>query len=127
MSMRFCHPTLNVKAMCESFGLNSRRAWHAGEPKQTPQGVSLGGTYSDSYCACELPIDQAEYLEDGLSLAAEILKPHAVALHEFSQNGGRLSLFISLEKGVFQGAELSPELLAELAALHVALEIDRNL
>ena len=127
ISMRLCHPTLDVKAMCEKFGLKPKRAWLSGELKQTSKGAALQETYADSYCACDLPFDHAEYFEDGLRLVAEILKPHALTLNEFSQDGGRISLFISLEKGVFQGAEIKPGVLAELAALHMTLEIDRNL
>ena len=127
ISLRLSHPVADVTELCKKLGLTPDRAWLAGQSRQTPKGVPLKGVYAESYCTCSLPIDRATYLEEGLQLAVAVLKPHVVALVKFSKTGGRVSFFISLEKGAFRGAELSPTLLTELADLHVSLAIDRNL
>lgn len=126
ISMRLSHPFADAGRLCRNLGFEPKREWLAGQPKQTPKGMVLEGVYSSSYCACELPLDQATDLEEGLQLAIEVLKPRTDVLNRFTQDGGRISIFVSLEKGVFGGAQLTPHILAQLAALHVFLEIDRN-
>ena len=126
ISLRFKHSVGNVAEFCKGLGFMPERAWLAGEPRQTPRGVPLSGIYSNSYCTCRLPIGNAAHLEEGLRIAVGLLRPWVDQLAKFSKYGGEVSFFISLEKGVFEGATLDPKLLTELGALHVSLEIDQN-
>jgi hypothetical protein len=56
-----------------------------------------------------------------------LMRPSAIQLIEFAKSGGETTLFISLEKGRFEGAVLQPDLLVELGTLATSLEIDQNL
>jgi hypothetical protein len=117
----------DVVPLCQKIGLLPKRAWIAGQPRTTPKGRPLEGIHEDSYCYCELPFENAVYLEDALNMAVDLLIPHLADLNDFCDDGGRISLFISLEKGAFQGAVLPPTLLATLGSLRVVMEIDRDL
>jgi hypothetical protein len=127
ISLRFQHPADNVVEFCKGLGFTPERGWLVGEPRQTPRGAALSGVYLNSYCTCSLPIDHATHLEDGLRVAAGLLRPWLEQLVKFSEDGGKVSFFISLEKDVFEGAALDSKLLADLGSLRISLDIDRNL
>lgn len=127
LSLRLAHPEVDIVPMANLLGLSCKRSWLAGQPRVTDKGVPLEGVHESSYCACALPIENANYLEEGLMHAIDILKPHTKTLIDFSTGGGKISFFVSLEKGVFEGAQLSWKLLSDLGALHASVDIDRNL
>lgn len=127
ISLRLQHPHADVARLCKNLGFVPERTWLAGEPRQTPRGAALSGVYSESYCSCSLHINQAAYLEEGLRIAVGLLRPSLDQLIKFSEDGGKVSFFVTLEKGIFEGATLDSNLLAELGALHISLDIDRNL
>lgn len=89
--------------------------------------MQLEGTYNMSYCCCDLPLQNCEQLEEWLAHAVVFLRPVTKQLGAFMEDGGSLSFYIGLEKGVFEGVTLEPKLLADIGALRISLDIDRNL
>lgn len=121
------HPSHDLNDLLAELGLVSKHCWKAGDRRRTPTGLLLDGNYDSSYYSCDLPLSASDDLAEWLGQAIEFLRPMAKSFVSFADDGGSLSFFIGLEKGVFEGAALPPKLLAELGAFRIALDIDRNL
>ena len=125
ISLRLRHPTADLSACTNEFGLAPFRQWTVGEARTSPRGKPLDGLWEDSYWTTPLDVQADEDLERALDRTAQWLAPHApfLALHRAS--GGTTSLFIGLFlEGFNAGFALPPSLLAGYAALDVALELD---
>ena len=121
------HPSRDLSNLLMELGVVSKHCWKAGDRRHTPKGLPLDGNYDSSYYSCDLPLLESDDLADWLGQAADFLRPMAKSFISFADDGGSLSFFIGLEKGVFEGAIFTPKLLAELGALRISLDIDRNL
>ncbi len=121
------HPFRDLSRLLTSLEVAPKYCWQAGDQRRTPTGLILEGTYDLSYSSCDLPLPESDDLADWLAQAIDFLRPLAKQLVSFVDDGGSLSFYIGLEKGVFEGATLAPKLLADLAALGIALDIDRSL
>lgn len=127
ISLRFRHPSKDLVKFCTSLGFEVDCSWQAGEQRKTSGGVPLLGMHTDSYCTCSVPGEGATSLDERLRKAVRLLTPSAEQLLQFSQDGGKSSFFVSLEKGAFEGATLDAGLLTELGRLEFSIEIDREL
>lgn len=127
VSVRFRHPKKDVVNMAMRMGLEIKNAWRAGDRRVRRDGTPLDGTYSESYCACNLPIESQKSLSDILMLGIAMLQPYQRELSDFVRSGGKGSFYVGLEKGAFEGAWLDWQLLSDLGAIKMAIEIDREL
>jgi len=127
VSFRAQHPTLDMSNFLAQLAVTPIHCWKAGDKRRTPKGRELEGRYGMSYFCCDLPLLASSDLGKWLEQAVVFLRPVAKDLASFVDDGGSLSFYIGLEKGVFEGAALAPKLLAELGALRISLDIDRNL
>ena len=127
VSFRAQHPVRDLRSLLDSLGVVPSHCWQAGDTRRTPKGVQLEGTYDMSYYCCDLPLPCCNDLAEWLEHAVGFLRPVAEQLVSFVDDGGSLSFYIGLEKGKFEGVTLDPKLLAELGALRISLDIDRNL
>jgi len=121
------HPFRDLSRLLTPLEVVPKYCWQAGDQRRTPTGLILEGNYDLSYYSCDLPLPESDDLADWLAQAIDFLRPLAKQLVSFVDDGGSLSFYIGLEKGVFEGATLAPKLLADLAALGIALDIDRSL
>lgn len=121
------HPSRDLSGLLAPLGVVPLYCWQAGDQRRTPTGMLLEGTYDLSYSSSDLPVPASDDLADWLKLAVIFLRPIGNDLVSFVEGGGSLCFYIGLEKGMFEGTKLSPELMTELGALRVSLEIDRSL
>lgn len=121
------HPSRDLSDFLLQLGVASKHCYQAGEKRRTPTGLLLDGTYDSSYYSCDLPLSASDDLAEWLGQAVDFLRPMVKSFVSFADDGGSLSFFIGLEKGVFEGTALPPKLLAELGALQISIDIDRNL
>lgn len=121
------HPSHDLSNLLMELGVVSKHCWKAGDRRRTSAGLLLDGNYDSSYYSCDLPLSASDDLAEWLGQAVDFLRPMAKSFISFADDGGSLSFFIGLEKGVFEGVALAPALLAELGALRISLDIDRNL
>ena len=126
-SFRARHPVRDLSNLLAPLGVVPTHCWKAGDKRRTPEGVHLEGIYDLSYYCCDLPLPEGSDLAEWLERAVGFFRPVAKQLVSFVDDGGSLSFYIALEKGVFEGATIGPKLLAELGALRVSLDIDRDL
>ena len=121
------HPSRDLSRLLASLGVAPRHCWQAGDQRRTPTGTLLEGNYDLSYSSSDLPLPASDDLAEWLKLAVIFLRPVANDLVSFVEGGGSLCFYIGLEKGKFEGVKLSPELMSEMGALRVSLEIDQSL
>lgn len=121
------HPSCDLGNLLAPLGVKPRYCWKAGDQRRTPTGQVLEGNYDLSYSSCDLPLPETDDLAVWLQQSVDFLRPLSKQLVSFGDDGGSLSFYIGLEKGVFEGTTLEPKLLAELGALRISIGIDRNL
>ena len=127
VSFRAQHPVRDLSNLLDPLSVVPSHCWQAGDQRRTPKGEPLEGTRAGSYYCSDLPFPDCNDLAEWLEQAVVFLHPVAKQLVSFVDDGGALSFYIGLEKGVFLGAILNPKLLAQLGALRISLDIDRNL
>jgi hypothetical protein len=121
------HSVRDLSKLLAPLGVIPSQCWKSGDERRTPNGLRLDGSYGESYVSYVLPLAESDDLAVWLENAVTFLRPASKELLAFVSDGGSLSMYIGLEKGVFEGVVLSPKLLTELASLSISLEIDRNL
>lgn len=126
-SFRAQHPIRDLSNLLTPLGVLPTHCWKAGDRRRTPRGEQLQGVYDFSYFCCALPLLANNDLAEWLRQAINFLRPVAKQLAAFVDDGGAISFYIGLEKGSFEGATFAPELMIEMGALRVSLEIDQSL
>ena len=121
------HPFRDLSCLLAPLGVVPRHCWQAGDQRRTPTGMLLEGTYDLSYSSSDLPLPASNDLADWLKRAVIFLRPVANELASFVDGGGSLCFYVGLENGTFEGTKLSPELMTEIGALRISLEIDQSL
>ncbi|WP_321397831.1 DUF4279 domain-containing protein [Emcibacter sp.] len=129
VSLRLSHPSRSLKDFTDLLGLTPARLWTAGEPKLTPKGTALPITAEDSFWEARLSgsgkrSSSEISLEVWLKQAVSDLAPHREKFAEIAQTGGRVELFIRWAGDYNMGAVFAPELLRDLADLHLTLSLD---
>lgn len=127
--LRISGPALDPDLVTTTVGLSPLRTWRVGEPRRTPKGTPLQGTYSDSYWIA----DPFEYgwrsstdcdIEGALEELIAYLEPKAIFLQEIAKEGGRLTIWISSQSERNYAIELPPGILGRLASLEITLAHD---
>jgi hypothetical protein len=98
--------------------------WKKGDERRTPKGRSIGGTRESSYCTTDLGAASKVSLSKKIEAAAQLLKPHRTILRRLSLTGGRISFFIGWFCEEHTGEEFSHEILAQMADLRIALDLN---
>jgi Domain of unknown function (DUF4279) len=57
ISLRVRHPSIAPEKITEALGIEPKRSWKAGEPRQTPKGTALTGSNRDTYWTAECAAD----------------------------------------------------------------------
>ena len=121
ISLRIAHPSLDPARVSDELGLKPHRSWKSGDPRSTPQGTVLQGTYSEGYWAA----DPFEYgwqsstdaqIEDSLEELITLLEPHAVFLREIT-NGGIVRIWVDSQSTRNYALELSPAMMQRLSSI----------
>jgi hypothetical protein len=134
ISLRIRHPSIEPHTITNTLGIEPQHVWKAGDARRSPAGEALEGSYRESYWIARL-MPQPE-LSSGrcsvesvvLQTLAQLRRSHAF-LEELGENGGVAELHISLFAREVSRLDLSPESLAMLGrlGLAVALEIHPHL
>lgn len=123
VSLQVWHPSDTPKYIASSIGLTPNRSWEVGEPRCTPKGLPLTGTYCESYCVFDLGGGDDGRLADFLDDILATLEQAAPFISELRRTGGKVSFFVSWSPGE-RGEVFRVELLANMARLGIDLGIE---
>jgi hypothetical protein len=123
-SLHIHHPTLSLQNVTERLGLTPRRTHNAGDPRRTPKGTTLKGSYPDHYWSCSLSTKDQENITDFLRRILSEFEPNREFLNGIAKTGGEVCLFLGVFSSRCCAHQFSRELLADLAATGLDLRID---
>ena len=125
VSLRVRHPSMVPEKITEALGLEPKRSWKAGEPRQTPKGTPLAGSYRDTYWTTEVaagrwPLEVNEAICDVLKR----LVRHRTFLHQIRAEDGAVELFVGWFFENQSGDVLTHQCLALAGDLQIDLSFD---
>ena len=131
VSLRFWHPTIDPSAISTQLGRQPCRQIRVGDPRMTPKGRPLEGTYSQSYWWTDISGDtfQPATSIDAEHVIASLLKelaPHAEFLLELRKTGGKGVIQLTSSSARSYAIELPPDILHQCSklGLGIAHEVD---
>ena len=125
ISLRFRHPSVDPEKITEALGIEPDRCWKAGEPRRTPTGTPLDGTYPDSYWVVDIaagrwPVEVNDAIHESLRRLAR----HRSFLHKIRAEGGTVEFFVGWFFENQSGDTLTHQCLALAGDLWVDLTFD---
>lgn len=124
MRLLLIHPNADPAEITREIGLTPLRAWRFGEPRFTPKGTRLEGTWHDTRWSHGFELDRNATIETAIVVALERLTVAGRLLATLRGTGGTAELIISLRSDAHQGASIGADLLKALADLGVGLGIE---
>jgi len=128
LDIRITHPSFDPELISQALGKSADTFWKAGEPRRTPKGTLLQGTWPESYWTCN-PFSERwresteERFEDALEDTLGWLEPHAAFLLKIAEQG-TIRIWFSSHSNRNFAVELPPRLLGRMAALGISLVHD---
>lgn len=122
--IRICHPSDPLDCLTTATGLTPHVQHKKGEPRVTPNGVPLPGTYSDSRWSYSEVTRDSRRFHVGVRRAMDLLEPAAEVLQQLRTSGGRVEIILHLrgERNVGDYIEI-PDL-KRLADLGINLGVE---
>lgn len=124
ISLRVFHPSLLPAEIWRHLELEADLENGVGQPRSTPKGQPLEGSYRLTYCLFNLSRVGEEALHETIERIAVQLKPKEEFLRRLRSSGGRAELFIGWYSPSNSGDILSHELLKNLGNLGIDLALD---
>lgn len=124
LSLWIEHPEMDLAEVPVRLGLPATRLWKKGSARSTPKGRPIEGVYPRSFCGIELVDHEQADLPAGVRAALDLLTPHKTFLSELADKGAQIRLFVGWFSESNSRDILDWELLRDLAALKVSLDLD---
>ena len=129
ITLRVFHPNIDPAEITRALALKPKRAWKAGDSRQTPRGTPLEGFYRESYWFSDLIPDgehssEGTLIEEYLDHFANQFAPSREFFARVRSEGGRVEFFIGMYGAQNYGFELSPSLLSAVAEIGLSLTFD---
>jgi Domain of unknown function (DUF4279) len=124
LSLQIKHPTRDLSAVCDAFGLRPARLWKVGDERRTPKGNKIGGIRTESACSVHVGPTARKPLSKQIEAALVLLKPHRRMLRNLSSTGGKISFFVGWFCDEHTGESLNQEILEEMADLRIGLDLN---
>ena len=125
ISLRLRHPEMDPDEISAALKMQPRFKSKAGQPRRTPLGLPLEGTYHESYWSSRCAEGSGFDLADTLESLVQELEAHREFLAGFCATGGSIEYFIGwFTDGKNTGVTLSWGLQRRLADLRVDLGLD---
>jgi hypothetical protein len=129
ISLRIRHPRIEPHTITKTLGIEPQHIWKAGDARRSPVGEALEGSYRESYWIArlmpepQLSSDRCSVESVVLQTLAQLRRSHAF-LEQLGKNGGVAELHISLFARENFRLDLSPESLAMLGRLGLAVALE---
>jgi len=126
ISLRVRHPAMDPAGISAAFRLDPKRCWKAGDPRMTPVGTPLSGTWRESYWVTDVLDGDCpdKTLAVALSELAERFSPHRQFFQKIRAEGGRVEFFVGWYIDGNRGDIFDVTLLGRLADLGINLSLD---
>jgi hypothetical protein len=124
LSVRFRHPTKTLSYLSELLKLPCFRTWAVGEPRRTPKGGPLDGTYPDSYWVYRTEIQSERGFRNEVIAVLQVLIDVKGAIHDHLTSGGTITVFLQLTGSINNGDEIDSSLLQTMGELGVDFGIE---
>ena len=119
------HPTLAPTDITAALGLEAHVEHGVGEPRKTPKGTSLPGTYRDTRWRHSVRHSvEDQWFADRLTELVSRLMARKVFLAELKSTGGKASVIVQFLGDGYFGDEIPIETLAKLVELGLDLGIE---
>jgi hypothetical protein len=124
MSILLIHPNGDPGAISRGIGLQPSRAWKRREPRSTPEGANLEGTWRDTRWSHVFDLPKNATIETAIAAALGRLSAARSFLATLRETGGTGELIIGLSGNAHHGASVGSQYLKALADLGVSLGIE---
>jgi hypothetical protein len=119
------HPTLRPGEISRALGLVAHTSHAVGEPRRSPKGKRLPGTYTDTrWRHKRRHTVEEQFFGDELAVFVESLRPRSEALAMLRDTAGMTALIIQFVGEGHFGDEIGHETLATIVELGLSLEIE---
>lgn len=129
LSLRIRHPTADPASFTRELSLRPQHVWKAGDPRCTPAGEALEGTYRESYWTAVLT-DPAALSSDMHSVESQLvqalvsLRRAQDFLSHLKAEGGAAEVAVEIFGRERFKLELPSDLLASLGRLGLGVSFD---
>jgi hypothetical protein len=124
LALQARHPKLPVDAWTKALRQKPVRSWRTGEPRTTPAGRRLDGSYRESYGCWDLAQGRGDVLVRRLFAVTKKLAKHRAFFRRWRATGGTVAYYLTLSGQRTVPVEMPPELLAEMGNLGVRLGVE---
>lgn len=124
VSLRIIHPNIDPAVITQALGLQPKRTWTRGQPRQTPTGQPLEGIYRDSYWYHAYDTPDDEQCAAFIHSAAMALQQHGDFFHRLRSEGADTQFFVGLFSSGNFGETFEHDLLGILSDLKIDLGFD---
>jgi hypothetical protein len=124
VSLGIRHPDANPADITHAIGLVPKMTSRLGEPRKTPKGKRLGGTYQFSYWSHSFDVAGAVNLAPVLEQLIVRLRPYKPFFRRIVRETGTVELFCGVFVDGNWDEALSHEVMRHLADLHIDLRLD---
>jgi hypothetical protein len=119
------HPTMDPAEISTALGLDAEFAHRVGEPRKTPKGTRLSGTYQDTRWRYSRRHEtQGQWFAGKIAELIDCIEPHKAFLKELRSTGGKACLILQLLGDGYFGDELPHAVLARLIDLELDFGIE---
>lgn len=131
VSLRVRHPAVSPEEITRELGLQPWHAWKAGDPRRTPRGEPLEGTYRESYWSVQL-VEEPRISSEELQLEGFLLRTlgQLASSQEFFKRlqaeGGTVEFAVSVFGQENFTMDFSPALLTAVGRLGFGIALDVN-
>lgn len=124
LSLRFIHPSIAPNEISNILNKKPKYSWKAEEVAKNPKGEDLNFIRKQSYWCGESINREGKNFTSEIDRLLEELAPHREFLHQLSNDGGRISIYLHLPGSINIGDTLSIETLSMLLDLKMELDIE---
>lgn len=119
------HPTLHPREITAALGSSPQVQQIVGEPRQTPKGTPLPGTYKRTVWRYGVRHEvRNQWFAKVLTEFVDSLVPHRDFLHHLRSTGGDAILMLEFLGDAYLGDDIPSETLAKLADLRLELGLE---
>ena len=124
ISLRFWHPTWKAAVFSDTLNLRPRFIHSVGEPRATPVGKRLEGTYAKTYWCYDHEAGNDCDPADAIKGLLTTISPHVDFVRSAIESGGEAEILVCIISPADFGESFPSEVLLDLGRLGIGLSFD---
>lgn len=118
------HPSIDPQVITNRLGLEPFRCWRQGEPRFTPKGNKLPGTYPNTSWHCSFDFEGERSFFHSMQVLLERLDVHRDFFNSMVSEGGQIYLNVNLSGDENIGSVLNWNVMEKLIALKINIGVE---